>query len=108
MQRDVSAYLDVPLVSIYYREDIQTDFSLIGSTEDTAESIDADDDIVVALTVHEQPIELHGRSTTLHGELAFPLAIRKALVGMLVLGNVYLMRRMHPMRSNRCDFLLIT
>ncbi len=87
VQRDLSTYLDVPLVSIYYRDDVQSDFSLIGSTENTAEFIDADDDAVVALTVQEQPIELHGRSTSLNGELAIPLAVRKALVGMLVLGE---------------------
>ena len=87
VQRDVSTYLEVPLVSIYHRDDVQGNFLLIGTTQDAPEFIDADDDAVVSLTVQEQPVQLHGRATSISGELAIPLAVRKMLVGVLVLGE---------------------
>ncbi|GAC1654087.1 MAG: hypothetical protein NVS9B12_04490 [Vulcanimicrobiaceae bacterium] len=87
VQNDLKEHLETAFVSIYYRDDAQRDFLLAAATQDAPEFIDADDDAVVALAVHEQPVDLHGRRTAIPGELAIPLVIRKTLVGILVLGG---------------------
>jgi len=91
IERDLTTYTDAALVAIYFREDPQGDFLLLRSTDaapnTVPEIVDADDDAAVALAVDEAPVELHGRHTQMRGELAVPLAVRKLLVGMLVVGE---------------------
>ncbi|MFN2450438.1 MAG: hypothetical protein ABR508_11735 [Candidatus Baltobacteraceae bacterium] len=87
VQRDLTAYLETTAVCIYYRSDVQSDFALLCSTSDAAEFVDADDDAAVGMAVEEVPIELHTRVTNIAGELAVPMAVRKALMGILVVGH---------------------
>lgn len=84
---DISAHADVDSVAVYYRDDPRADFALLGALGDAVAVADADDDALVRLVVEEQPLDLHRIRTALPGELAVPLAIRKVLVGVLVLGH---------------------
>jgi len=87
VERDLTNHMDASLVAIYFREDMRGDFLLLRSTTDAPEFIEADDDAAVALAVREAPIELHGCQTLMIGEVAVPLAVRKELVGILILGE---------------------
>lgn len=87
IERDLTEYVDATTVSVYFRDDALGDFLLLRSTGSMPEVIDADDDAAVALVVEEAPVELHRRRTRIPGELAIPLAVRKTLVGILILGE---------------------
>jgi len=87
VQRDITLSLETSLVSVYFRDEVQRDFLLLCSTADAPELIGADDDAAVALAVREQAVELHRRDTAMRGEIAIPIAIRKALLGVLIVGD---------------------
>ncbi len=87
VQRDLVRYLEVTSIALYYRDDVEGDFAQIADAPEAPEFLDADDNAAVAMTVEEAPVHLDERDTRLRGEVAIPLAVRKVLVGALVLGH---------------------
>ncbi len=49
-------------------------------------SVEGDDQAIQALLTRRKPLDLHGMHTALHGEFAYPMAVGRRLVGVLVIG----------------------